>query len=78
MAIVDVVCLVSAALAVGWHGHARVTRGSDRCWSGWTAVAFGTPAAVARVMIGSAVKFAHAGPSRNVTLVRLKLRYWIS
>ena len=45
MAIVDVVCLVSAALAVGWHGHARVTCGSDRCWSGWTAVAFGTPAA---------------------------------
>ena len=34
----------------------------------------GNPAAVARVMIGSAIKFAHAGPSRNVTLVRLKLR----
>ena len=32
------------------------------------------PAAVARVMIGSAVKFADAGPFRNVTLVRLKLR----
>ena len=45
VAIVDVVCLVSAALAVGWHGHAKVTCGSDRSWSGWTAVAFGTPAA---------------------------------
>ena len=45
VAIVYVLCLVSAALAVGWHGHARVTCGSDRCWSGWTAVAFGTPAA---------------------------------
>ena len=45
MAIVDVLCLVSAALAVGWYGHARVTCGSDRSWSGWTAVAFGTPAA---------------------------------
>ena len=41
----------------------------------WTIVGepSGNPAAVARVMIGSAVKFAHAGPSRNVTLVRLKL-----
>ena len=45
MAIVYVLCLVSAALAVGWHGHARVTCGSDRCWSGWTGVAFRTPAA---------------------------------
>ena len=46
VAIVYVLCLVSAALAVGWHGHARATCGSDRGWSGWTAVAFGTPAAV--------------------------------
>ena len=45
MAIVYVVCLLLAALAVGWHGHTRATFGSDRCWSGWTAVAFGTPAA---------------------------------
>ena len=28
MAIVDVVCLVSAALAVGWHGHARNLAGN--------------------------------------------------
>ena len=43
--VVCLVCLVLAALAVGWHGHAMATFGSDRCWSGWAAVAFGTPAA---------------------------------
>ena len=34
----------------------------------------GNPAAVERVMIGSAIKFADASPFGNVTLVRLKLR----